>query len=843
MPLRPTLRQRPTLQQQLAALPLLVLPLLGGCGGSTPLDAPLPAPDLSDESSLFLGDGRERPIATRTLLIDPVAMRAEVVSARRASGIDQLYLLALDEVVPPTIVAVESLVRGLGSLELTYAIVHPFEGPNRAAPPSGKNRADLGFAGRTVCVFDFPAEQRSYFGGSVTLAPLPIRNPDGFVTPGAVIPTEGLDANTFPYFVVVDEEAGGNRAEFSNGGHPDGNYSAAQGGWQRSNMGAAGAIRWTGYGVLHQGQRASRTMTLDTASMGTAPFAIDLHILAKYQDPRGGVDAVEQRANRLPAEPRDDDAFLYRLPHAALDCERIEGVGTQAGLLPNDADSSATIAIRLRDWDARALESTQADFGDEINPAKVPAGTSGTPTVEFDLPDALTASANLMLIDNDSLYGGDSGTDSGEPGDELVYTGSITNTRGDEGLQSAGSLLGLIRATDPEASLDRSAWELALDPTLAPLPADTMLPIVYQVIRVPIGDFGVEECPVAPKIAADIDEAPSFSTTHLLNDDPGSFYTSIGALDFGSWRTTAHSGIIFQAYHDGTGDNPEDYDLYSINTATGALTQLTDLDPHFSSAQVSSLETDLTNRLLFSQLNGGTLLSDMPVVYANARANIGYLDYAGAMLTSPPQYIDTDGAKMIAITLGPDGNLFAIDTDHTIHVYDRQGSGSYEENLEARGDIAQTLDISGDFWVCDFASNFYNGAFFMLIKLDDGGASTSARVYRVECDGTVRATIAGNPNPLVLDVYEYGGSLSIDNHALDGTVLQGAQDAQILVGGYADPSDLYVITSELQITASVLSQTGAVEFQPEYCGTGALAKFEIAGFDQVDAYSLPSGWE
>lgn len=826
----------------LAALGAGLLAMLTACQGSAPHqpDAVPAALSLHDAISGWQPGWR--------LTIDATADAATLEPGRTSAAAGGMsFLLALDQVMPLASVVLNRVARQGEELHLTYTVRHPFPPPDLTKAPGAKNRADLGFAARCVFGLDVTAAipgQTSFFDGDVILEPAIIRNADGYIQPGSAIPFGPRTATAFPFQTLIDERGTGNRLNLSNAGKATGNYQPSVGGWQRHNLGTGDQIRWTGYGFLHQGQAAQKTLIIDRAALLARGGAaqLDLHLLAKYTDPRGGTGLAEKLANRIPPTLSKPDQFAYRLPYAALD---VEGAGVAAagpGLLPNDPASNGPLVIRVTDWDARASESMAESFFEESDLTKVPAGTAGPPAVRVHLPSLMPAPVTLTLLDDDSPWGGDAAADTGHPGDELAYHATITNTLGTGTTQEAGYYLGVAEITDPEFGLDRRAWELPLHPDLTPLAEAMPEPRIWQVVRMPVGDFGVAGCPNAPQTADPIAAAPQFLKTIQLNNNPANFYTSYGPLDFAAWRTPAYGGILFQAYHDGVGDvTTPYYDLYSIEPVSETLSRITDLGEAFKDKQISSLDTDQTNRVIFSQLDGATLFSDANITYAYAGVNISYFDYAGSALTAAPKKINTGANRIVALTTDREDAIWAVDHLNRLRRWKRIPSG-YQDDAAALRNLPVLLNLATDFWVCAFAVNSYNGALFLLIKLDDG-ETNEGRVYRLECDGSFRASIAGNPNPLVVGIYEYGGTLKLDNHAPSGALLNGGQDAQLLVGGFADPSDLYVITSDLTITAERFTANGAMEFQPLYTGSHAIARMEVAGYATLDVYTLPAGWQ
>ncbi|HYE77695.1 MAG TPA: hypothetical protein VEI97_06895, partial [bacterium] len=328
-----------------------------------------------------------------------------------------------------------------------------------------------------------------------------VTNADGYYAPnGLLTETGSLTANTFPFKLIVDEGAGsgGNRGEADNGGTATGNYRVDLDGWQQDNLTNNGVNNgWTGFGVLHQGQSAANTLQLDRAQLTGSTFRLDTAIIAKYIDPRGGNNAAEKRANRLPKNPADVRLFVYRMPFGAIDAELVRPLGETGGLVPNNIVSNTTVRFQVRDWDARATESTQPDLKDELNPSLVPSGTSGPPTVQVDVPGVTATPALLNLVDDDSAFGGDPEVDSGVARDPLFYQGVVQNSAASGGGQTAGPRKGLLKAEDPENLLDRSAYEFALDPTLTPLTGNKPELVTYQAFTVSLGGGPANDPPTA----------------------------------------------------------------------------------------------------------------------------------------------------------------------------------------------------------------------------------------------------------------------------------------------------------------------------------------------------------
>ncbi|HYE78006.1 MAG TPA: hypothetical protein VEI97_08475, partial [bacterium] len=382
--------------------------------------------------------------------------------------------------------------RGSATLDLTYAVSHPFAAPTDLnAPPTATNRADLSISGRVLFLTDVPSATGNAFftgNGDVVANTEWVVNADAYYQPAGLLNLAGFTANTFPYKVLVDEAQDprigtATGAPISNGSNPRGNYSPTDG-WQHHNIGPNND-GWTGFGVLHQGQTAFNDLRLALAPLTANPFQLQVAILAKYVDPRGGATAIEKRANRLPSNPPDITRFVYREPHGALDVERITFLGESGGFEPNIA-SGSTLRFHVVDWDARTPETTLPDLAQDPDPTHVATGESGFPALAVSIPGVLGDTTAVYDFtsppaDDDSAHGGDPGPDSGEPTDALFYEELVTKTI-DSG-QTAGTYTGMVRALDPEIAADTSSWKFPLRPDLTPAnPAPD--PIAYQAFQV-----------------------------------------------------------------------------------------------------------------------------------------------------------------------------------------------------------------------------------------------------------------------------------------------------------------------------------------------------------------------
>ncbi|HYE80502.1 MAG TPA: hypothetical protein VEI97_21210 [bacterium] len=483
---------------------LLALTLTGCSGGADPLLPSIPGapvdlnPQLSPAGSTATLGGtalrsgrREVPAALYTLRIDPAAPAAVTAlhpAPRRPAQTDDVYELSIENFVKPSTFAVTAVERTATTLDLHYAVTHPFAAPaDLNAPPTATNRADLGIAGRVLFLTDVPATSGNTYFGDVVANTASVTNADGYYRPAGLLDLPAFSANTFPYKVLVDETrdprtSSATGAPLPNGG-ARGNYSPTDG-WQRGNIGPT-RDGWTGFGILHQGQTAGNTLSLGLAVLPADPFELEVAIIATYEDPRGGASGRERKGNRLPADPADVTRFVYREPHGALDLEQIRFVGESGGFLPNQV-SASTLRFHVVDWDARAVETTEADLHLDLDPTHVAQGESGTPTLAVSIPGVIGDASTVIPFaappaDDDSGFGGDPGADSGEPGDALFYNETITKTVTTG--QASGTYTGLVRATDPEAGADTTSWAFPLTPDLGPA-APAPEPVVYQAFQV-----------------------------------------------------------------------------------------------------------------------------------------------------------------------------------------------------------------------------------------------------------------------------------------------------------------------------------------------------------------------
>lgn len=469
---------------------LLSPTLSGGSGLGQSVSGAVPGP------AIIQGDEAQSALAIYSVNVDLGSLTATSSLARSGAASDNTYELPLASFMKPQHFEVVSVNRTPTTLDLTYRVTHPIPAPtNLDAPPTAANRADLGAIMRVLFLGDVTtATGNTFFAGSesVIAETTLVANPHGYFTPKGLLKLgSSAIANTFPYRLVVDEAANsglGNRDGIPGvaGTFGQGNYAPTEGGWQRSNMGAD-RTGWTGFGMLHQGQSATSTVRINLANLQTAgSFSFDAALTANYIDPRGGTTGVVRRSNRLPAADGDQTRFAYRMPYGALDCELVRFAGESGGFDPENL-SFSVLNFHVRDFDARAIETTVADLAIDPNVNFVQQNGSGAPSLTVDIPSVIPAPVafdGADLVDDDSAFGGDAAPDSGMAGDELFFSKTITKPGGTS--LANGFYTGMVRVEDVSASdPERSSYYFAVDDALQPLASGLIpAPVTYQSFRV-----------------------------------------------------------------------------------------------------------------------------------------------------------------------------------------------------------------------------------------------------------------------------------------------------------------------------------------------------------------------
>ncbi|MEO7995425.1 MAG: hypothetical protein ABI743_13595 [bacterium] len=493
----------------LALVSALLLPSCGSGGGGdqSPLvPAALPGagdgPAVALSPSAALGgfamaaaDLGESALGLYTVTINPAALTgsAQPLELRSGQANDDLYLLSVGNFLKINSFRIVGVKGKPGAIDLIWEFEHPFPAPSTpgGAPNGSTNRADLGIAGMVMPLIDVPtATGNTYFTDRVANTTF-FSNSDAYFSPAGMLTLSGNIANTFPYQTLVDETGtDGSRVGVSNGGSVTGNFGTD--GWTRSEMGGGAPFnKWTGYGVLHQGQTSRRALSMPLAGgvSGTTQ-RMTVAVIAKYNDPRMGANAAAKRAHRLPPASPDMAIFGYRMPHGALDAESIKFEGaTGTGFITNTV-SASTLRFHVVDWDARGTVTTATDLSLDPDPTTIRTTEFGPPDLAVCIPGVLGGSTVLDdwnpgsdILNDDSAVGGDAALDSGRPGDALFYSKSVTKltTSG----QTDGFYTGMVRATDPDQATGIDGI-IPLDESNPPRPLTSNLPqpVTYQAFTV-----------------------------------------------------------------------------------------------------------------------------------------------------------------------------------------------------------------------------------------------------------------------------------------------------------------------------------------------------------------------
>ncbi|MCG3152166.1 MAG: hypothetical protein GEEBNDBF_01459 [bacterium] len=891
-----------------------------GCsgGGSTPImpstagtspDGTHPVTSASAALGTPTQSGmlHQSALAIYTVDVDPASLTAtsRLKETRTGQANDDLYLLSIDSFLTAGSFKITGVAATATTVDLAYAVAHPFPAPNNptGTPNGSTNRADLGVAGMVLFLADVPsATGNTYFTDRVANTDL-VANADAYYSPGGLLTTSGT-ANTYPYKQLVDETLDP-RSGVSNGGDVTGNFGSD--GWTRSEFGA-GNNGWTGYGVMHQGQTVSNTVSFDKSAL-SGGFSLDVSIIAVYNDPRGGATAAQKKANRLPPASPDASLFAYRMPHGALDVGKISVLPESAGFIANTI-SAQTLSFFVEDWDARATESAETDLANDASFTNVAQGESGTPTLDVCIPgvlgDATVTADASTVVDDDSGVGGDVDQDSGRPGDALYYSTLVTKAAGSG--QTAGAYTGMVRATDPQTGLT-----IGLNESLAPLPS-TPDPVTYQAFTVELlPDNAPPSATVVvttPNVAdggsvsisinglADIDDDPIDILVDWDDDGTYTLATTVnspyaGVIPLSSPITYTHNPPapdirdLPVRLDDGTAqvdiaptptfevDAPASCPAYAAaggTPVTGAFTYagatnttgtfwgwadiamfssnnawsddfVVPTTPgssgpfsisRYSSAGVldptpiatiasptqvgmtTQVEIDSNDRIVWSwrsTASGTDVWSPATRYGTGASVNVGWVTYTGGATVSAFEGTFTAPSPIVAMSLDQLGNLYLIGQDNILRRYDRTAGGYTAEIVTAPypmdlKNAPYNLGPTTTWRVQDFAIDFASKAFFILAQ--SNLVVPNGRLLRIECDGTVSATLSGNPNPAVINLntsttFSIPADIWIDQRDASGGVLASQGQQQIVVGSNntsAGQPDLRYFNSDLSNYAS-----------------------------------------
>lgn len=465
---------------------------LMGCSSTSPT-VPTGQTNPSDSYSPYAENGQVvHKSGHYKLRVDVSALTGTItpVSLREVTTIGDQFHLNINQFFGGSAFQLRTI--GLtpgGDVSVEYAISHPFAAPsNLAGPATAANRADLGVSGRTLFMTPAPAslvddetsalnidDYTFPFGTDTIVANTKVvLNADGYYDPAGMITIGDFPAqngaNAWPYKELVDEsldprEATTTGAAIPNGGTDTGNYAAGTGGWQNANIGANNN-GWAGYGVMHQGQTVVNTVEFDPDEAVGGIFELDVVVIAKYVDPRGGANSGEKRANRLPSG--DPTRFAYRMPWGAMDLAQVRTDETAP--LGTAAAATTTLNIGIVDNDFAATED--AGFpGTALD--QIPTGTAGITSVEV-------TSGDLSMSAVAATAGG---TGTGTHADDVDYTATLTQP----GTPTLGGLDNgvyvMVKVVDPDEGATITGVIVAsLDEATPPGPLTANFPKVqvYQ---------------------------------------------------------------------------------------------------------------------------------------------------------------------------------------------------------------------------------------------------------------------------------------------------------------------------------------------------------------------------
>ncbi|HYE77316.1 MAG TPA: PKD domain-containing protein [bacterium] len=371
----------------LLALSLLALFGCGGSGGGHAIDPLSPGSPLDPESAETDPLAQSAPIPTSNTSLDALPTLADGVSEQSALGIYWLVpnpadpaaarlepdrsatatsqgLVSLLSVRPyltaNSLTLLDATPGPNNSTDYRLRFTHPFPMPPSLIPPAtATKRADL-FIFDVNLVVTVPGTE-TYFGGQVKANTGALLDADGYRQLGPMVNLNALGVtngtNVFPYRLITQY----------NPADPDGNYDSGTG-WTGSEFLIA-----KGYDVIPQGASVETTVRVSNTVTQPTPVVV----VAKYMDPRAGVNSNEKRKNRLPGA--DPTKMRYFLPEACGDLQRIQG--TVQGELSDDSSTQIAVAsTTVLDWDNSADVANNfpnhgqiTDIAEESKPAQAEA--------------------------------------------------------------------------------------------------------------------------------------------------------------------------------------------------------------------------------------------------------------------------------------------------------------------------------------------------------------------------------------------------------------------------------------------------------------------------------------
>ena len=303
----------------------------------------------------------------------------------------------------------------------------------------------------------------------------------------------------------------------------------------------------------------------------------------------------------------------------------------------------------------------------------------------------------------------------------------------------------------------------------------------YQIFELNVRNAGAIGCPPDPVPFFNCTYTQPFGATQNDNDTVvgiGGSPSNLIDFDYGTTAATGEDrfaleqgGILGVAWDSGSGG--------FIPFRPG--------EPGF---RVSSIDIDSQNRLVWS---GSQLGFTTDVVTVTDRNNNATDTFEVWLLWPLPAEIiaevdidpvSTDRLKIIAIDIDSNDDVWLVDNENLVHKF--ISGENYEEDYSYLIDLedafpAPPASAAFDGEIFDFVINYHNKALYILTDSHPNGS-----LYRIECNGTYHAFYGGNPNPVhgvLVGPHNGLADIVIDNHDYTGTVINGPQDCQMIVGG------------------------------------------------------------
>ncbi|MCG3152749.1 MAG: hypothetical protein GEEBNDBF_02052 [bacterium] len=789
--------------------------LLVGCQGGSRTPATLQPEAAASPQDFALAQGSllQQEVGSWQVTIDPATLTAgaEALFATRLHQQSELYTLSIAAFMRPDTLKITGVTADPQTLYLHYRTTHPFPAPtNLAGPPSAGNRADLAVTGRVLWLLDDP-DAAVYFPATdqVRVNTRLITNPDGYLKPGALIADPGTTSNTFP-FQLLTNEAADNRIGLSNGGQMTGNYGP--GGWQTAQF----ATGPTGYGIWSQGQATTHTLALDKATLATmGAVSVRASILVKYEDPRGGNSGVERRSNRLPQD--DVSKFAYRMPHGALDVEAVAFLGHGAGLVEGQA-SFVTLDARVVDWDARAQEAGTVHLGEDSDTTLVSAGSSGVPVVTLHVPGIAGSEGNtLVVLDDDTAYGGDVDPDTGHPQDALFYQGTLSGTPA-----TAGALTGMLRAIDPTDVTPPADWSTVrrnLAPDLSAL-GTALEGTVYQHFNVTVDSAAV------PPVAS-----WSFVSGQSVTCEPTVIELTVPTL--GPTNTTGNY-LVGVDWGDGTPVVPEPENIAGGPQTYSHTYAYTGTPP---TPQVRTISITLTDADPPGESGPATPPADPNVTVNSASAFSGWakrfgganLDFGFDVEVGPDGSVLLAGGAFSSIDFGGGLRTNGGNSDPYVAKFASDGTYLWDRHIDTTGNDffrAVTVDSAGNVYAhgeYEGTVNFGGGPLTsagaqdaVLVKWNSAGVFQWAQRFGGGGSETSTGARCDSQDRVIISGYSYSAAFSFGGpptvfspHYLTRFTPTGTFDGQYTIncggastGGFGmSPSDGFVLVGQFSVYA------------------------------------------